>query len=211
MSTLLYITAHPGKVQTSHSLSVGEQFIEAYRENHPHDQIVHVDLYKRTVPQIDADVLQAWEELQGGGSFENLTPAQQQKLSDLNGLLEEFIAADKYVFVTPMWNFSYPPVMKAYIDAFCVRAKTFKYTTEGPVGLLYGKKAFHIQSSGGVYTKGPVADRENGSRHLQTVLNFVGISDFGSLFAEGVSAGGDRALQIKAEAIEAARSAARLF
>lgn len=211
MKTLLYITAHPGSVETSNSLAVGEQFLQAYRESHPEDRIVPVDLYQRDIPVIDADVLQAWAGLQSGASFDSLTEAQRRKVNTLNELLEEFMAADKYVFVTPMWNFSYPPVMKAYIDSFCVRAKTFKYTADGPVGLLRDKKAFHIQASGGIYSEGPVADRENGSRHLGTVLRFVGITDFEALFAEGFSTAGDRISQIKAAAAEAAREAALRF
>ncbi|MGG4147471.1 FMN-dependent NADH-azoreductase [Paenibacillus algorifonticola] len=211
MSTVLYITAHPGSPEASYSLSVGEQFVQAYQESHPEDQVVHVDLYQRSIPHIDSDVLEAWGKLQTGGSFDQLTAAQQQKVTQLNQLLDEFVAADKYVFVAPMWNFSYPPVLKAYIDSFCVRAKTFKYTENGPVGLLQNKKAFYIQASGGVYSEGPVADRENGSRHLKTVLNFVGITDFDHLFVEGLSTAGDRAPLIKAAAIDKARSAAGNF
>lgn len=211
MSTVLYITAHPGNIEASYSLSVGEQFVQAYQESNPNDKIVHVDLYQRDIPHIDGDVLSAWGTLQTGGSFDQLTAVQKQKVTQLNELLDEFVAADKYVFVTPMWNFSYPPVVKAYIDSFCVRAKTFKYTENGPVGLLENKKAFHIQASGGVYSEGPVADRENGSRHLKTVLNFVGITDFNHLFIEGVSTVGDRAPELKADAIEKARAAAKNF
>lgn len=140
MSTLLYITAHPGNPEASYSLAAGEQFVQAYRESHPQDEVIHVDLYRRNIPYIDADVLEAWGKLQTGGTFNQLTVEQQQKVTQLNELLEEFVTADKYVFVTPMWNFSYPPVMKAYIDSFCVRAKTFKYTENGPVGLLKNKK-----------------------------------------------------------------------
>ncbi|MFC9708992.1 FMN-dependent NADH-azoreductase [Paenibacillus sp. NPDC056933] len=211
MSTLLYITAHPGNPEASYSLSVGEQFVQAYQESNPGDKVVHVDLYERDIPQIDADVFSAWGTLQTGGAFDQLTAVQQQKITQLNNLLEEFVAADKYVFVTPMWNFSYPPVVKAYIDSFCVRAKTFKYTENGPVGLLENKKAFHIQATGGVYSEGPVADRENASRHLKTVLNFVGITDFDNLFVEGISTAGERAPQIKADAIEKARNVAQNF
>ncbi|MDQ1234151.1 FMN-dependent NADH-azoreductase [Paenibacillus sp. SORGH_AS306] len=211
MSTVLYITAHPGHLDASYSLSVGEQFIQAYKETNPEDEVVHVDLYQRDIPQIDVDVWEAWGIIQNGGLFDQLSAAQQKKLTQLSTLLDEFVAADKYVFVTPMWNFSYPPIMKAYIDSFCVRAKTFKYTENGPVGLLKNKKAFHIQATGGIYSEGPVADRENGSRHLKTVLNFVGITDFDNLFIEGVSTAGDRALQIKADGVEKARIAAKTF
>ncbi len=60
----------------------------------------------------------------------------------MNTNLETFMNADRYVFVTPMWNFSYPPVVKAYLDNVAIAGKTFKYTENGPVGLLEGKKRF---------------------------------------------------------------------
>ncbi|PNB70901.1 FMN-dependent NADH-azoreductase, partial [Pseudomonas sp. FW305-BF6] len=81
-------------------------------------------------------------------------------------IVTQFVEADKYVFVTPMWNFSFPPVMKSYIDAVCVAGKTFKYTENGPQGLLGGKKALHIQASGGVYSEGPAAGMEMGHRYI---------------------------------------------
>ena len=58
----------------------------------------------------------------------------------MNTNLETFMHADR-VFVTPMWNFSYPPVVKAYLDNLAIAGKTFKYTENGP-GLLEGKKHF---------------------------------------------------------------------
>ena len=60
----------------------------------------------------------------------------------MNTNLETFMNADRYVFVTPMWNFSYPPVVKAYLDNVAIAGKTFKYTENGTVGLLEGKKHF---------------------------------------------------------------------
>lgn len=63
MATVLYITAHPLHPEESYSLAVGAEFIEAYREANPADEVVHLDLYKENIPQIDADVLR------GGESF----------------------------------------------------------------------------------------------------------------------------------------------
>src|SRR5699024_3735453 len=74
--------------------------------------------------------------------------ANKGKVKRLEELSNQFVNADKYVFVTPFWNFSFPPVMKAYLDSVSVAGKTFKYTAEGPVGLLPDKKALHIQARG---------------------------------------------------------------
>ena len=84
---------------------------------------------------IDKDVLTGWGKLRNG---DTLTNEEQQKVDRLSAILDEFLAADKYVFVSPMWNLSFPPVLKAYIDAISIAGKTFKYTAEGPQGLLTG-------------------------------------------------------------------------
>lgn len=120
MSTLLYITAHPHDHETSFSMATGKAFIDAYRESHPSDEVVHLDLYRSDIPHIDADVFSGWGKLQSGS---DLTSEEQAKVSRLNELSDQFASADKYVFVTPMWNFSFPPILKAYVDSICVAAK----------------------------------------------------------------------------------------
>ncbi|MBF0835332.1 NAD(P)H-dependent oxidoreductase, partial [Bacteroides acidifaciens] len=85
------------------------------------------------IPQIDADVFAGWGKLQSGQEFEALSEGEQGKVKRLEELSNQFVNADKYVFVTPFWNFSFPPVMKAYLDSVSVAGKTFKYTAEGPV------------------------------------------------------------------------------
>ncbi|MFP3821738.1 NAD(P)H-dependent oxidoreductase, partial [Bacillus sp. SIMBA_008] len=90
--------------------------------------------------------------------FDTLSAEEQAKVARLNELSDQFVSADKYVFVSPLWNFSFPPVLKAYIDSVAVAGKTFKYTEQGPVGLLTDKKALHIQARGGYYSEGPAAE-----------------------------------------------------
>ncbi|MGA9227513.1 MAG: NAD(P)H-dependent oxidoreductase, partial [Mesobacillus sp.] len=116
MGTVLYITANPKPVEEAFSLSVGEEFINAYRENNPNDEVVRLDLYKINVPYIDTDVFSGWGKLQKGTAFDELSPDEKQKVSSINQLTDQFVAADKYVFVTPMWNLSFPPKLKSYID-----------------------------------------------------------------------------------------------
>ncbi|MFD1887195.1 FMN-dependent NADH-azoreductase [Paenibacillus wenxiniae] len=211
MATLLYITAHPGEAPTSYSLAVGEQFVQAYKHAHPADEIKHLDLYDADIPHIDAEVLEAWGKLGQGIAAADLTVSQQDKMTKLGQILNQFMTADKYVFVNPMWNFSYPPVMKTYIDAICMRGQTFKYTENGPVGLLQNKKALHIQASGGIYAEGPMQHMENGNRHLKNVLGFIGVHDVESILIEGISYTPARAPEIKQQAIEAARQLAQTF
>ncbi|RAU92267.1 FMN-dependent NADH-azoreductase [Paenibacillus sp. YN15] len=211
MSTLLYITAHPLDHQASYSLAVGKAFIDAYREAHPQDNIVHLDLYKLGIPYIDADVFSGWGQLRSGAAFDKLSDAEKSKIAKLNELVDQFVAADKYVFVTPLWNLSSPPVLKAYIDAICIAGKTFKYTETGPVGLLNGKLALHIQARGGMYSEGPAAALESGHSYLVKILNFMGVTQVDAIFVEGMSAFPDKAEDIKQKAIAQAKEKAAQF
>ncbi|SFB49129.1 FMN-dependent NADH-azoreductase [Cohnella sp. OV330] len=210
MATVLYITAHPLDPQESFSLAVGKEFIEAYRKENPNDEVVHLDLYKENIPQFDADVLRGWGKLRSGSAFGQLSDAEKSKVARLEEIVDQYVAADKYVYVSPMWNFSIPPVMKAYTDATSIPGKTFKYTENGPVGLLPGKKALHIQASGSVYSEGPLAEIEMGYSYLKKILQFYGIHSMEAIFAEG-TASKERAPAIKEKAIAYAKEVAKGF
>ncbi|WP_339324727.1 NAD(P)H-dependent oxidoreductase [Paenibacillus sp. FSL W8-0194] len=209
MATVLYITAHPLHPEESYSLAVGAEFIEAYREANPADEVVHLDLYKENIPQIDADVLRGWGKLRSGSSFDQLSEAEESKVARLEEILHQFMAADKYVYVSPMWNFSVPPVLKAYTDATSIPGKTFKYTENGPVGLLPGKKALHIQASGSVYSEGPLAPIEMGFSYLSKILRFYGIESE-AVFVEGTAVS-EQAPFVKEKAIALAKEVAKRF
>ncbi|NQX58023.1 FMN-dependent NADH-azoreductase [Paenibacillus qinlingensis] len=207
---VLYITAHPNKQDASYSMAVGAEFIESYLQSHPLDEVVHLDLYNSDIPNIDGDVFNAWRKL---GDGEHLNQEEKAKIDRLNELVEQFVAADKYVFVNPTWNFSYPPVLKAYIDSICVAGKTFKYVPDkGPVGLLDQKKAVHIQASGSFLSPGSVMESfEMGHRHLDVIMKFLGVPSFEAIFVEGMGAASDQSQEIKAKAIRKARDLAKAF
>jgi FMN-dependent NADH-azoreductase len=211
MAQVLYITAHPHDDTQSYSMAVAKAFMDTYKEVNPDDQVIHIDLYREHIPHIDADVFSGWGKLQTGKGFEELSSEEKSKVNRLNELSEQFISADKYVFVTPMWNFSFPPVMKAYIDSVAVAGKSFKYTEQGPVGLLTDKKAIHIQARGGIYSEGPAAGMEMGHRYLDIIMQFFGVPSFEGVFVEGHAAMPDKAQEIKENAIARAKDAAHTF
>ncbi len=208
MAQVLYITAHPLTEEQSNSLAAGKAFLDSYKNANPEDEIIHIDLYNEEIPQIDADVFAGWGKLQSG---EELTSVEEKKVSRLAELNEQFIQADKYVFVTPLWNFSFPPVMKAYLDAVAVAGKSFKYTEEGPVGLLTDKKALHIQARGGVYSEGPAASMEMGHRYIEIMMSFFGVPSVEGLFVEGHNATPEKAEEIKDKAISLAIETGKTF
>ncbi|MCS0791573.1 FMN-dependent NADH-azoreductase [Cytobacillus pseudoceanisediminis] len=211
MAQVLYITAHPHDDKVSYSMAAGKAFIDSYKEANPNDEVVHIDLYKENIPQIDVDVFSGWGKLQSGKGFEELSEDEKAKVGRLSELSEQFVAADKYVFVTPLWNFSFPPVMKAYLDSVAVAGKAFRYTAEGPIGLLSDKKAIHIQARGGIYSEGPAAEMEMGHRYLTVLMQFFGVPSFEGLFVEGHNAMPDKAEEIKTDAIARAKDKAKTF
>jgi FMN-dependent NADH-azoreductase len=211
LAQVLYITAHPHDETQSYSMAVSKEFIETYKQTNPNDEVIHLDLYSENIPQIDADVFSGWGKLRSGQGFDELSSEEKAKVARLNELSDQFIAADKYVFVTPLWNFSFPPVMKAYLDAVAVAGKTFRYTEQGPIGLLTNKKALHIQARGGFYSEGPGAQMEMGHRYIGIMMSFFGVPAFEGLFIEGHNAMPDKAEEIKANAIARAKDLAHTF
>lgn len=211
MTKVLYVTANPKNSSASFSKLVGEAFLNDYRTKHPNEEIFELDLYQSHIPQIDPDVFQGWGKLQSGAGFDTLSEEEQRKIARMEALCDQFMEADKYVFVTPLWNFSLPPIMKAYFDAVAVAGKTFKHTEQGSVGLLEGKKALHIQASGGIYSHGPAAEKEMGHRYIKTILAFFGIEDVEVLFVEGQDQMPDKKEEIKQQAIKQAKELATTF
>ena len=211
MAKILYITAHPHDETQSYSMAVGRAFIDEYKQVNQSDDVVHIDLYKENIPHIDADVFSGWGKLRSGQGFEQLSAEEKAKVGRLNELSDQFISADKYVFVTPLWNFSFPPIMKAYLDSVAVAGKTFKYTENGPIGLLPDKKALHIQARGGFYSEGPAAELEMGHRYIAVMMGFFGIPSLEGLFVEGHNAMPDKAQEIKENAIARAKDLAHTF
>ncbi len=211
MARVLYITANPKPVQESISLTVGREFLKAYKVAKPDDQVTELDVYRTNIPIIDADVFTGWGKLAQGKQFDDLISEEQAKVGRISELTDQFMAADKYIFVTPLWNLSVPPRMKAYIDCICIAGKTFKYTAEGPVGLMKGKKAVHIQARGGFYTEGPAKDLEFGDRYLRALLSFLGVGPIETVVAEGQDYAHDQREAIIAKAIEDAKQAAKRF
>lgn len=173
MNKVLYIKANIKNEGESRTFKVSDNFVEEYKKNHPEDEIIVLDLYKE-----DIDFLRQ-EDL--GKIF-----GPKDEESKKNPILKyayQFAEADKYIIAAPMWNLSIPAILKAYIDYISVTGITFKYTAEGPVGLLKGKKAVHIVARGGEYENAPY---EMGDRYLRTILGFFGITDVETIAIENV-------------------------
>jgi FMN-dependent NADH-azoreductase len=101
-------------------------------------------------------------------------------------LLDEFLDASTVVIGAPMYNFTVPSQLKAWIDRILVAGKTFRYSANGPEGLAGGKRVIIALARGGIYSEGPAAALEHVESYLRGVFNFIGIEpEF--VVAEGVN------------------------
>ncbi len=114
--------------------------------------------------------------------------------------LEEFLAADIVVIGAPMYNFSVPSQLKAWIDRLAVAGKTFRYGEGGVEGLAGGKKVVVASSRGGAYAGTPLAALDHQESYLSGVFGFFGITDIEFVRAENVAR-----TELREGAIEAAR------
>ena len=173
MSKVLYIKANIKPEGQSRTFKVSDSFIEEYKKANPGDEVITLDLYEEKIDFLRPEDL--------GKIF-----GPKDEESRNNPILKyayQFAEADKFVIAAPMWNLSMPAILKAYIDYISVTGITFKYTAEGPVGLLNGKKAVHVVSRGGEYVNAPY---EMGDKYLRTILGFFGITDVETIAIENV-------------------------
>lgn len=182
MERILYIKANPKETKDSYTFRLSEKFIEKYKEKHPATQIDELDLYKAGLSHPTMDIL---------------AKTTYEEDNEYNKFVNEFASYDKYIVAAPMWNFSIPSILKTYLDYIVVAKKTFQYTEKGPEGLMKGKKAIHITSSGGSYKED--SKFEMSHSYLKLMFNFMGISDLDKLALEGTKATSKEKVEEKLE------------
>ncbi len=135
-----------------------------------------------------------------GATPDTHTPEQKQELAIGETILSEFLASDAIVVGAPMYNFSIPSQLKAWIDLICVSGKTFSYSAAGAKGLCGGKKVVIISSRGGKHGDASAMDFQES--YLKVIFGFVGITDITVIRAEGIGYGPD----VAKAAIEGAKA-----
>lgn len=164
----------------SASRALTRKVAEAWRQAEPAAIIRHRDLGSEAPQHLSPDyfAIRATPE-------DKRSAAQASELKFSDALIEEFLAADALIVGAPLYNFTIPSGLKAWIDRIAVAGKTFRYTAEGPVGLAGGKKVVIVATSGGRYAESPVDHAHVG--HLKTVFNFAGITDITVVRAAGLA------------------------
>ena len=155
------------------------KFAEEWRKNHPDGEVIRRDLSATFLPLIT----DAWAATQVDDS--KRTPAERSYLATSDELIGELQAADTVVIGAPMYNFTIPAPLKAWIDQVVRLGKTVIYGPNGPQGLLAKKKVVVITSRGGAYEKGTAKEAYDFQEpYLRHVLGFMGLTDVTFIHAE---------------------------
>lgn len=208
MTTVLFVKANNRPAEQAVSVKLYEAFLASYKESHPNDTVVELDLYNEELPYMGVDMI--------NGIFKDsrgfdLTEKEAKAIAIADKYLDQFLAADKVVFGFPLWNLTIPAVLHTYIDYLNRAGKTFKYTPEGPVGLIGNKKIMLLNASGGVYSKGPGAEMEMAVKYVTNMMNFFGATDIEKVVIEGHNKFKDKSEEIIYAGLENAVKVATTF
>ena len=162
--TILHIDSSiTGKNSASRAIS--KSIVDRLQGERPYENSVARDLFANPLPHLTLDAF-----------------------ADTS-VLDEFLAADTIVIGAPMYNFTLPTQLKAWLDRILVAGKTFRYTEQGPEGLAGGKRVIVALARGGFYDQGsPASALEHLETYLRGVFNFIGI-DPEFVAADGLNIG----------------------
>ena len=185
MQNILIVTSS-ALGQSSVSGRIADEYEALLRRVRPDAAVVRRDVGGEPIPHLTADTVGALR-----GAADSDAARRTLELSD--ALVAELKAADLIVIASPMYNFGISSTLKAWFDHVLRAGVTFRYTENGPEGLLDGKQAVVIESRGGLYSEGPAAAMDGQEGHLRTMLGFMGVRDVTFVRAEKLAFGPDSA------------------
>jgi FMN-dependent NADH-azoreductase len=172
--------------------------VKAWQAKNPSGSVVYHDLAREPLAHFSDAVLGARTRTDVA-----LSDDERRDIDAGNRALEEFLASDVIVIGAPMYNFSVPSQLKAWIDRIAVAGKTFRYTANGPEGLAGGKKVIVVSARGGFYNENsPGAGFDFQEKYLRAVFNFLGVTDIEFVRAEGLAIGPEQ----RSKALESAHN-----
>ena len=192
MSKLLQINSSLFANQ-GQSTQLADLFAADYSKKNPGTEIQTLDLSTKPLPHLDGERFTAF-----------ITPAEERSdsqkaiVAESDQLIADLRDASAVVFALPMYNFGIPSVLKAYFDHIARAGETFKYTENGPVGLLADKPVYIFAARGGAYLG---TDKDTQTSYMKTFLAFIGLTNVQFVYAEGLNLGDDS----KAESLKNAR------
>ncbi len=165
----------------SNSNKLTHLFKETRQKYHQNDHYTIRDLNEQALPHLSQQEMASWMT-----EKEERTDEQQALSAISDELINELFAHDIIVIGMPMYNMGVPSTFKAYIDRIARAGLTFKYTEQGPEGLVTGKQVIVLAARGGQYQGTPLDSQTD---YIKTIFGLVGISEVSFVYAEGLNMG----------------------
>lgn len=183
MKTILQINSSLSGQQGASS-KLASRFVASLLEREPDSRRILRDLATDPLPHLSAERFKAFTT-----PAAERTESQRREVAESDALIAELREADVIVFGLPMYNFGIPSTLKAYFDHVARAGETFRYTPQGPVGLLGGRKAYILATRGGRYAGTPM---DSQTAYVKQFLGFIGIDDVEFVYAEGLALGDEQ-------------------
>jgi FMN-dependent NADH-azoreductase len=181
MKKIIHITSSTNGEQ-SHSNQLGKAIIEKILLQHPESSVITHDLITDPVPYVSLGEVQAFFTPEDQHTEEMIQSAAYSKAA-----VAELLDSDILVISAPLINLTIPAQLKSWIDHITRSGQTFRYSEEGPEGLVKGKKVFLALSGGAVYTEGPMKAYDFMTPYLKGILGFLGMTDSTVYWADGTA------------------------
>ena len=165
------------------STQIAQSLVGQLIEEHPGSEVTRIHLAEDALPHLDADEFKSWTI-----PVDKRDERQNALAVRSDNLIDQLLSHDTLVLAVPMYNLGIPSTLKAWIDRVSRAGKTFRYTADGPAGLVKGMQAYLVFARGGIYRDTPL-DSQTG--YLTSVLGLMGIKDVETIYAEGLNMGGD--------------------
>ncbi|MGM0913265.1 MAG: FMN-dependent NADH-azoreductase [Pseudomonadota bacterium] len=166
--------------ENGQSKGLAEHFI-ARAEGRDDLAVTHRDLVAEELPHLGLAELGSWQV-----TGEERSAEQRELAARSDALIAELRDHDVVVLAVPMYNLGIPSQLKAWFDRVMRAGETFRYTENGPQGLVEGKRAVILAARGGQYAG---TEKDTQTPHLKLMLGMMGITEVDTVFAEGLNMG----------------------
>lgn len=181
MKKILHVISSP-RGAASFSIKLGNAIIDKLQTAYPDNTVKEVNLVDMQFPHLEETHLASFFT-----PAENRTPENMAAVKHSDTAIQEIMDADIIVLGAPMYNFSIHSSLKAWLDHIVRAGVTFKYDANGAEGLIKGKKVYIAETTGGIYSEGPMQAYDFAAPYLKTILGHIGLSDITIFRIEGTA------------------------
>jgi FMN-dependent NADH-azoreductase len=184
MKNILHVISSPRGTE-SISIQLGNTITNQLLDANPGSSLTNLDLNINPYPHLFEEQINAMRT-----QPDLHTTEQKELVKRSDKAIVQLFDADIIVISLPLYNFSIPSTLKSWLDNILRAGHTFSYTSEGPQGLVKGKKVYIALASGNIYSDGPYQAYDFAIPYLKTALGFIGLTDVSVIRAEGTAIAG---------------------